>query len=205
MRRGQQAGWRGVKESFERTDRCCANGASLARNFTRDIVAAMSPRVWLPSAVVFAAAFSFVGCGKPREPEPFRGSTGAAPQPPPPPATAPAPANPSPSSAPAGSASAAPKPAEPTAPGAEPKKEDASLRGYVRNLSTAPVIAGKTIDDASLNRAVQQFGAMEGRLPKNLEELVTEKYLPEIPKAPAGHRIDYDPLTGKVTVVRVNP
>lgn len=163
----------------------------------------MLPRVWIP--LTLAVALPFAGCGKPREPEPFRGGTGSAapasnnqPGPTPAPASTAMPAN--------ANASTTPKPAasDPTSTLPE-KQSEASLRGYARNLAAAPVIAAKTIDDSQLNRAVQQFGAMEGRLPTSLEELVTAKYLPEIPKAPIGHRLDYDPNTGKVTVVKVNP
>lgn len=153
----------------------------------------MIPRPILASslAVSVCAALVFSGCGKPREPVPFGGSASK-------PATAPAPA-PKPAAKPAAS-----EPAPAAVP--EPKADGgASLQQYGRNLAAAPTVAAKTIDTAMLNRAVQQFGSMEGRLPANLEELVTMKYLGELPKAPPGYRLNYDAASGQVTVVKTAP
>ena len=46
------------------------------------------------------------------------------------------------------------------------------------------------------------FGAQEGRLPKDLDELVTLKYMPALPAPPVGMKIEYDAKTGDVTVVK---
>lgn len=194
-----------VKESFQRLERAATELASLAGNVGLTIVAPMSPRAWLCFAFAAVAALSFSACGKPREPEPFRGSSSAAPAPGTTPAPVTANAGTNANSTAVAQPPAAPQASDSSTAPAGSKPGDASLRGYARNLASAQTVAGKTIDEAALNRAVQQFGAMEGRLPKSLEELVSEKYLPEIPKAPLGHRIDYDPNSGKVTVVRVNP
>ncbi len=56
-------------------------------------------------------------------------------------------------------------------------------------------------DIASLTQAIQQFNAGEGRYPKDLQELVPT-YLAKIPEAPAGYKLNYDPATGTVTVVK---
>jgi hypothetical protein len=39
-------------------------------------------------------------------------------------------------------------------------------------------------------------------LPKDLNELVTEKYMPKLPDAPAGSKIEYDAKTGTVKIVK---
>src|SRR5215831_423284 len=59
-----------------------------------------------------------------------------------------------------------------------------------------------TVDTARLNQAVQQFNVEQGRNPKDLNELVKEKYLPQIPPVPYGSRLDYDPQSGQVKVVK---
>ncbi len=73
---------------------------------------------------------------------------------------------------------------------------------YLNTLAKSKKTADKVIDTASLNKAVQLFGAQEGRLPKDLDELVTEKYLPALPPAPTGMKIEYDAKTGEVKVVK---
>jgi hypothetical protein len=73
---------------------------------------------------------------------------------------------------------------------------------YVGAMGKAQQSAVKTVDTAVVKQAVQLFQAVEGRLPKDLNEVVEKKYLPRIPEAPAGARIDYDPATGEVKVVK---
>jgi len=81
------------------------------------------------------------------------------------------------------------------------------------NLVTAPVDyldaaakakqkAVKTIDTTSLDKAIQLFNVEKGRNPKDLNELVSEKYIREIPAPPYGSRIDYDANSGTVSVVK---
>jgi hypothetical protein len=60
----------------------------------------------------------------------------------------------------------------------------------------------KTVDVASLNKAIQMFNVQEGRYPKDLNELVQEKYFPEIPLAPYGTKIVYDANAGEVKIVK---
>lgn len=72
---------------------------------------------------------------------------------------------------------------------------------YLGAIAKAKKVSEKTIDTASLNQAVQLFQASEGRLPKDLNELVTEKYLPRLPDAPYGMKIVYNAANGQVKVV----
>jgi hypothetical protein len=94
------------------------------------------------------------------------------------------------------------------APAPEPAKTNASGNpltapaDYVGALGKAKGLAEKTVDNAGLNQAVQLFNAQEGRLPKDLQELVTQKYLPAIPQAPYGMKIEYNPKTGQVSIVK---
>ena len=80
------------------------------------------------------------------------------------------------------------------------------------SLVTAPVDylnnAGKqeramegTIDTVALNQAIQQFYAGEGRFPKDLDELVTKKYVNKLPTPPHGKKLSYDADKGELKVV----
>src|ERR1700690_1753 len=73
--------------------------------------------------------------------------------------------------------------------------------GYLGALMQADKYAVKTIDVSYLNQAVQLFNTQEGRLPKDLNELVPN-YVGKLPEAPYGSKIVYDPATGVVTVVK---
>ncbi len=75
------------------------------------------------------------------------------------------------------------------------------LADYVGANIQARDTAERTVNVSGLNQTISQFESMEGRFPEDLEELVTEGYLPEIPSAPRGQKLDYDPETGRVTVV----
>lgn len=72
---------------------------------------------------------------------------------------------------------------------------------YVGALGKAKQNAGKTVDVASLNQEIQLFQVDKGRFPKDLDELVQEKYIKKVPDAPYGMKIDYDATTGTVKVV----
>jgi hypothetical protein len=89
-----------------------------------------------------------------------------------------------------------PPPAAP-APNASQGNHD----GYLGTLVKGQQVAVKGIDTAALNQEVQLFNVQEGRLPKDLNELVTKQYLPKLPDAPAGMKINYDAAQGKVSVV----
>ena len=72
---------------------------------------------------------------------------------------------------------------------------------YLGAVAKAKKSAEKTVETVSLNQAVQQFSVAEGRYPKDLNELVTEKYLPKLPEPPYGMKIVYDAAKGEVKVV----
>ena len=73
--------------------------------------------------------------------------------------------------------------------------------GYVKGMGEAQRNADKTIDVSSITKAIQLFYVQEGRYPKDLQELVPN-YMPKIPDAPYGYKIDYDAANGKVKVVK---
>ena len=72
---------------------------------------------------------------------------------------------------------------------------------YLGTLMRADKSAVKTIDVSYLNEAVQLFNTQEGRLPKDLNELVPN-YVGKLPATPYGTKLDYDPNTGQVKVVQ---
>ncbi|MEI2731105.1 MAG: hypothetical protein V9G08_03700 [Dermatophilaceae bacterium] len=72
---------------------------------------------------------------------------------------------------------------------------------YLGAVGAAQRQAAKTVDLTSLTQAVQAFQAGEERLPKSLQELVTEGYLPRLPAPPKGMQWAYQPQSGQVRVV----
>jgi hypothetical protein len=72
---------------------------------------------------------------------------------------------------------------------------------YLGTLMKADKYAVKQIDVSYLNQAIQLFNTQEGRLPKDLNELVPN-YVGKIPEAPFGSKIVYDASSGTVTVVK---
>jgi hypothetical protein len=73
---------------------------------------------------------------------------------------------------------------------------------YVGALGRAQKNAITTVDTTSLEKAVQMFNVDKGRYPKDLNELVQEKYMPKLPETPFGMKLAYDPGSGKVSVVK---
>jgi major membrane immunogen (membrane-anchored lipoprotein) len=73
--------------------------------------------------------------------------------------------------------------------------------GYLGSLMQADKYAVKTIDVSYLNQAIQMFQTQEGRLPKDLNELVPN-YVAKLPAVPYGSKIVYDPASGVVNVVK---
>ncbi len=71
---------------------------------------------------------------------------------------------------------------------------------YLGAVGNAKQKAVKTVDVTSLSQAVQMFQVSEGRFPRDLNELVTMKYIAKIPAAPYGQKIVYNPATGQVSV-----
>ena len=76
---------------------------------------------------------------------------------------------------------------------------------YLGALGKAHQSALKTVDTARLNQAVQLFNVERGRNPTDLNELVKENYLPQIPPAPYGMKIVYEAESGEVKVVKQAP
>src|SRR2546430_17117146 len=72
---------------------------------------------------------------------------------------------------------------------------------YLGAVAKAKKSAEKTIDTVGLQKSIELFQAQEGRLPKDLNELVGPNYLPKLPAPPAGMKFDYSPATGQVKVV----
>ena len=73
---------------------------------------------------------------------------------------------------------------------------------YLGTVGNAKLKAEKTVDLASINRAIQMFQVDKGRFPKDLNELVTEKFLPKLPDAPYGMKFVYDANIGTVKAVK---
>jgi hypothetical protein len=71
---------------------------------------------------------------------------------------------------------------------------------YLNAIAKGKQSAEKTVDTTSLDRAIQMFGVDHGRNPKDLNELVQQKYIPKIPDAPYGTKLVYDANSGTVTV-----
>jgi hypothetical protein len=71
--------------------------------------------------------------------------------------------------------------------------------GYLGTMVKAQQLAVKTVDLTSLNEEIQLFNVQEGRLPADLNELVTKNYIGQLPAAPAGMKLVYDAAQGKVT------
>jgi hypothetical protein len=94
------------------------------------------------------------------------------------------------------------KPAQPTNAAASSSSPLSAPADYVGALGKAQQAAVKTVDTSSLNQAIQMFNVENGRNPKDLNELVEGKFIPKIPAAPYGMKLEYDAAAGKVTVVK---
>ena len=73
---------------------------------------------------------------------------------------------------------------------------------YLNSAAKAKQSMEKTVDVTSINKAIELFNAQEGRFPENLDELVTKKYLAQIPTPPFGTKIEYDSKTGAAKIVK---
>jgi hypothetical protein len=73
---------------------------------------------------------------------------------------------------------------------------------YLGAVGKAHQSAVKTADVTTLNQAINLFQVDKGRLPKDLNELVAEGFIPKIPDAPYGMKIVYDATKGSVRVVK---
>lgn len=72
---------------------------------------------------------------------------------------------------------------------------------YLGAVAKGQQTAVKSIDVSVLKQAILLFHEAEDRYPADLTELVKLGHLPELPKAPYGIRLDYDPKTGTVKAV----
>jgi hypothetical protein len=72
---------------------------------------------------------------------------------------------------------------------------------YLKSLANGQQKAVKTVDTTSLDKAIQMFNVDQGRNPRDLNELVQKKYVPIIPDAPYGMKLEYDANLGSVKVV----
>ncbi len=69
---------------------------------------------------------------------------------------------------------------------------------YLSALAKGKQSAAKTVDTVALEKAIQLFGVENGRNPKDLNELVQKKFIPQIPEPPYGMKIVYDANNGTV-------
>ena len=72
---------------------------------------------------------------------------------------------------------------------------------YLGAIGQAKKSTEKTLETVGLQKTIDLFQAQEGRLPKNLNELVGPNYLSALPAPPPGMKLDYNPTTGQVKVV----
>ena len=84
-----------------------------------------------------------------------------------------------------------------TAPGGNPLTAPVDYLGAVGKAKQS---ADKTLSAVGIDQAIKMFSAQEGRMPKDLNELVPS-YISRIPPAPTGMKYSYDPKTGVVQVV----
>ena len=77
----------------------------------------------------------------------------------------------------------------------------ANANGYLGALVKDQQAAVKTIDTTSLDQAIQLFSVQNGRNPKDLNELVEQKFIPKIPETPFGTKLVYDASAGTVKIV----
>lgn len=59
-----------------------------------------------------------------------------------------------------------------------------------------------SIDTNALTKAIDLFNVDKGRNPKDLNELVAERYIPMVPKPPYGTKLSYDAASGRVSIVK---
>ena len=71
---------------------------------------------------------------------------------------------------------------------------------YLKAVAKGQQDAEKTLDTTAVNKAIQMFGVDHGRNPKDLNELVQQKYILKIPDPPYGTKLVYDANSGTVTV-----
>ncbi len=100
-----------------------------------------------------------------------------------------------------------PKPAEtkPPAPSKLGENPIAAPLDYIAAIGKVQKASISRLDNAKLVDAIQKFEAGESRPPKDLEELVTMKYIAAIPPAPKGMKLEYAAADGSFTYVPLVP
>jgi hypothetical protein len=91
--------------------------------------------------------------------------------------------------------------AAPSAVAATPAAPTNAPGGYLGAVMKGQQTAVKVIDTTSIDKAIQLFSVENGRNPKDLNELVEQKFLPRIPETPFGTKLVYDSNAGTVKVV----
>lgn len=76
---------------------------------------------------------------------------------------------------------------------------------YLAAQGKAKQVAIKVTSTVEINSAIQKFQAMEDRFPRDLNELVQQRYLQTVPQAPRGQMFAYNPLDGTIRVVPAPP
>ena len=94
------------------------------------------------------------------------------------------------------------KPGQPTNGAASSGNPLNAPADYVGALGKAKQTAVKTADVTTLNQAIQMFNVDQGHNPKDLNELVEKKFIPRVPAAPRGMKLEYDAASGKVKAVK---
>lgn len=100
-----------------------------------------------------------------------------------------------------------PKPDESKAPAPAKLGENpiAAPLDYIAAIGKAQRASIGRLDQAKLIDAIQKFEAGESRPPKDLEELVTMKYIAAIPPAPKGMKLEYAAADGSFMYVPLVP
>jgi hypothetical protein len=73
---------------------------------------------------------------------------------------------------------------------------------YLKSAVKAQRDATMQLDTNSLDKAISLFNVDKGRNPKDLNELVAERYIPKVPDPPYGTKIVYDADSGRVSIVK---
>src|SRR5215831_14504334 len=73
---------------------------------------------------------------------------------------------------------------------------------YLKAVANGQQSAVKVVDTTSIDKAIQLFSVENGRNPKDLNELVEQKFLSKIPDTPFGTKLVYDASSGTVKIVK---
>ena len=73
---------------------------------------------------------------------------------------------------------------------------------YLKAVANGQQSAVKVVDTTSIDKAIQLFSVENGRNPKDLNELVEQKFLSKIPDTPFGTKLVYDASSGTIKIVK---